>query len=69
MAYLVEIDTAAGPLIFGSFATLDDAKKFATGFGVIRPLFSPAIPAADLIELTLKQLKKRLDTWPTPVLL
>jgi len=69
MAYLVEIDTAAGPLIFGSFATLDDAKRYAAGFGVIRPLFPPAIPAADLIELTLKQLEKRLDTWPRAVLL
>jgi len=69
MAYLVEINTAAGPLIFGCFATLDDAKRYAAGFGVIRPLFSPAIPAADLIELTLKELKKRLDKWPTTVLL
>lgn len=61
MAYLVEINTAAGLVIFGSFATLDDAKRYAAGVGVIRPLFPPAIPAADLIELTLKKIRIKLD--------
>ena len=61
MAYLVEIDTAAGLMIFGSFATLDDAKRYAADLGVIRPLFPPAIPAADLMELPLKKLKTKLD--------
>jgi hypothetical protein len=62
MAYLVEIDTAAGLVIFGSFATLDDAKQYAAGLGVIRPLFPPAIPTAELVELPLKQLETKLDT-------
>jgi len=61
MAYLVEIDTAAGLVIFGSFATLDDAKQYAAGLGVIRPLFPPAIPAAELVAFTLKELKTKLD--------
>ena len=61
MAYLVEIDTAAGLMIFGSFATLDDAKRYAAGLGVIRPLFPPAIPAAELVAFTLKELETKLD--------
>jgi hypothetical protein len=62
MAYLVEINTAAGLVIFGSFATLDDAKQYAAGLGVIRPLFPPAIPTAELVAFTLKELQTKLDT-------
>ena len=62
MAYLVEIDTAAGLIIVGTFATLKAAQKYAAGKGSIRPLFPPAIPAADLIELPLKKLETKLDT-------
>jgi len=61
MAYLVEIDTAAGLIIVGTFATLKTAQKYAAGKGSIRPLFPPAIPAAKLVAFTLKKLKTKLD--------
>jgi hypothetical protein len=61
MAYLVEIDTAAGLIIVGTFTTLKAAQKYAAGKGSIRPLFSPAIPAAELIAFTLKELETKLD--------
>jgi len=62
MAYLVEIDTAAGLIIVGTFATLKAAQKYAAGKGSIRPLFPPAIPAAELVAFTLKELETKLDT-------
>lgn len=61
MNYLVELRTAAGPMSFGPFSTLDAARVWAAGHGVIVALFPPTVPARDLIHGTRAEVLAMLD--------
>jgi hypothetical protein len=61
MNYLVELRTAAGPISFGPFSTLDAARVWAAGHGVIVALFPPTVPARDLVHGTRADVLAMLD--------
>lgn len=61
MEYLVELRTAAGPITCGPFATLDEARTWAAGSGVIVALIPPSVPARDLIQGTRANVLAMLD--------
>jgi len=61
MRYLVELRTAAGPITCGPFSTLDAARTWAAGHGVILALVPPSVPAPDLIHATRADVLATLD--------
>jgi hypothetical protein len=61
MKYLVEVRTAAGPITCGPFSTLDAARTWAAGHGVIVALIPPSVPALDLIQGTRAEVLAMLD--------
>lgn len=61
MSYLVELRTAAGPITCGPFTSLDEARTYAAGLGVIVALFPPTVPARDLIQGTRADVLAMLD--------
>jgi|688.fasta_scaffold451656_2 hypothetical protein len=61
MNYLVELRTAAGPISFGPFSTLDAARVWAAGHGVIVALFPPTVSIIDLTHGTRADVLAMLD--------
>ena len=64
MNYLVEVRTAAGPLTVGPFDTIDDARTWANGSGLILALLTATLTAGQIITATGAQLARMVDTWP-----
>ena len=61
MRYLVELRTAAGPITCGPFSTLDAARTWSAGHGVIVALVPPTVPALELIQGTRNEVLAMLD--------
>jgi hypothetical protein len=61
MRYLVELRTAGGPITCGPFSTLDAARTWAAGHGVILALIPPNVPAPDLARATRADVLAMLD--------
>jgi len=57
----VELRTAAGPITCGPFSTLDAARTWAAGHGVILALVPPSVPAPDLAQGTRADVLAMLD--------
>jgi hypothetical protein len=64
MNYLVEVRTATGPLNVGPFDTIDDARTWANGSGLILALLPATLTAGQIITATGAQLAHMVDTWP-----
>jgi hypothetical protein len=54
--HLVEIRSAVGPISFGPFSTLEEARDWASGYGIIVPVFQPALPADKVVHATAAEL-------------
>jgi len=57
----VELRTAAGPITCGPFSTLDAARTWSAGRGVILALVPPTVPAPNLIHATRADVLAMLD--------
>ena len=57
----MELRTAAGPITCGPFSTLDAARTWAAGHGVILALVPPTVPAPDLAHATRADVLAMLD--------
>lgn len=64
MNYLVELRTAAGPLTFGPFDTIDDARTWAADHGVIVALLPATLTARQITTATAAELAALVDAWP-----
>ena len=64
MRYLVELRTAAGPLTVGPFDTVDDARTYAAGSGVIVALLPATLTARQITTATSAELIHLVDAWP-----
>ena len=61
MRYLVELRTAAGSITCGPFSTLDAARTWAAGHGVVVALIPPSVPALDLIQGTRAEVLAKIN--------
>ena len=64
MRYLVELRTAAGPITFGPFNTIDDARAWSDDHGVIVALLPATLTASQIITATAAELAALVDAWP-----
>ena len=64
MNYLVELRTAAGPITVGPFDTIDDARTWANGSGLILALLPATLTARQIITATGAELARMVKTWP-----
>ena len=64
MNYLVELRTAAGPITVGPFDTIDDARTWANGSGLILALLPATLTARQIITATGAELIDLIETWP-----
>jgi hypothetical protein len=64
MNYLVELRTAAGPITVGPFDTIDEARTWAAGSGLILALLPATLTARQITTATAAELAALVDAWP-----
>ena len=64
MNYYIELRTAAGPLSFGPFSTVDEARTWSAGHGLILALLPASCAARQIITATRNEITRLLETGP-----